>query len=141
MNKMLGNCVNLEEIDLSSFQINGSIQLNNLFDKDISLIDIKMPKINVLYSLNFDNFFDSLINLLNIQFNYDTNILVNSSKYMFNNCTSLVYLNLDKIYFKYIKDNDIFAYMFSNLTSVKSIDLSYFISSSANNSMEGMFSN
>ena len=64
MDNMLGNCINLESIDLSNLEIRESIQLNNLFNNDISLIDIKMPKINVQHPLNFDYFFDSLNNSL-----------------------------------------------------------------------------
>ena len=45
MNNMLGNCIDLEWIDLSNIEIKGSIQLNNLFNNDISLNIYKLLKI------------------------------------------------------------------------------------------------
>ena len=103
MDNMFGNCYKLESIDLSNFIINYHASFKYMFYFDISLRIVKLPIIRkTTYSINMLSMFDSCSNVTSIAFYGDIFRVRDTSK-MFNNCTSLISLDLSKFNTTYLQ--------------------------------------
>ena len=122
MSYMFANCSKLESIDLSNFRISEYVSFAYMFYFDFSLRNVKLPYISTTRSVPMNSMFDSCSNITSITFNGNKIYVYNAEK-MFNNCNSLISLDLSKFN---LTSLSAIRYMFNNCYSLKDLKINFY---------------
>jgi len=126
--KLFSGFEKVRYIDISNFNIEKLIKMENLFYNCTSLSKVKLPNTispNLIITEklnNFESMFEGCKSLKSVDFSNFKGKNINNTKNMFNNCISLTSLNLSNF-----KTNNLnMDYMFNNCTSLSYLDISNF---------------
>ena len=91
---MFYGCINITDIDLSNFDFNNAINMNDMFNYCINLKNIRFPKIPIKNIINTSYMFNYCKNLLNIDLSEMSTENVISMAGMFQHCERLQIIDL-----------------------------------------------
>ena len=120
---MFYECINLINIDLSSFNTENTIDMSYMFAYCYKLKNINLSNFNTKNVKDMSYMFAYCHNLLNIDLSSFDTKNVNNMYSMFSYCYLLKNINLDSFETKNVTD---MGYMFSNCENLINLDLSIF---------------
>ena len=132
---MFYECINLINIDLSSFNTENTIDMSYMFAYCHNLLNIDLSSFDTKNVNNMYSMFSYCYLLKNINLDSFETKNVTDMGYMFSNCENLINLDLSIFNIQNVVD---MRYMFSSCYKLKYIDLSNFIPRNKAN-INGMF--
>ena len=136
-NHMFSDCINITNIDLSSFSTENVINMNSMFDNCKGLKKINLSYINTENVTNMIWMFYGCLNLESLDISSFNTEKITNINHMFYNCNKLQRINFSSFNTKNIID---MSWLFGNCYNLEKIDLSSFNTENVSN-MDGMFDN
>ena len=129
-------CINIIDIDLSSFDSKEVINMKNIFSHCENIININLSHFNTKNVTCMRGMFTRCKNLVNIDVSYFNTEKVTNMFSMFSSCENLKELNLSN--FK-TNNLDNMLYIFDNCKNLTTIDLSSFDNTNRRKKMKNIF--
>ena len=129
-------CINIIDIDLSSFDSKEVINMKNMFSHCENLININLSHFNTKNVVNMRGMFSCYKKLMNIDVSYFNTEKVTTMFDMFGSCENLKELNLSNFKTHNLTN---MLYIFDNCKNLTTIDLSSFDNINKSKKVKNMF--